>query len=75
MKNGTITQEVELVDGTPEALDFASWIKYGRSYDDVKAEWDAEEHDWAMRNGGECECGSCESAQTIESNEIKQIES
>lgn len=73
MTNGTITQEVDLVDGTPEALDFASWIKYGRSYAEIKAEWDAEEHDWAVRNGDPCECSACETAE-LESNETKQIE-
>lgn len=71
--NGTITQEVELVDGTPEALDFASWIKYGKSYADQKAEWDAEEHEWATSRGHECDCSACE-AKRIETTETKQIE-
>lgn len=73
MTNGTINQETVLVDGTPEALDFASWIKYGKSYAEIKAEWDAEEHDWAVRNGEPCECSACETAE-LESNETKQIE-
>ena len=73
MTNGTITQEVDLVNGSDEALDFASWIKYGKSYAEVKAEWDAEEHEWAMKNNDPCECGVCE-AKELESNETKQIE-
>lgn len=73
MTNGTLTQELDLEDGSDEALDFASWIKYGKSYTEVKAEWDAEEHEWAMKNNDPCECGVCEQKQ-LESNETKQIE-
>lgn len=49
IRDGEITQETELEEATPEALEFAAQIKYGRPYAELEAEWAAEEAEWAAK--------------------------
>lgn len=42
IKNGESTSLITLVEGTEEAVDYASWVRYGMSWEDFKIEcgWD-----------------------------------
>lgn len=40
IKDGGITHTLECDEGTDEANDFAAQVKYGRSYAQLRAEWD-----------------------------------
>lgn len=50
IQNGEIIQETEILPASDEALDFAARIKYGQSYGELRAEWDAEEAEWLAMN-------------------------
>jgi hypothetical protein len=47
IKNGEITFDAEIAEGSDEAYEFASWVRYEKPYSEVKAEWDQDEIDSA----------------------------
>ncbi len=40
VKNGEVLSDREFDEYSDEAEDFAAWIKYGKSYEDLRKEWD-----------------------------------
>lgn len=43
IRNGTYLCEALFVEGSPDALDFAASIKYNKTYQELRDEWDAED--------------------------------
>lgn len=43
ISNGEIIYTEDFEAGSEEALNFASWLKYGKSYADLQKEWDEDE--------------------------------